>query len=242
MQIKLNHTALKAVSIFAGKKDIRYYLNGVAVEAVANETRLVGTNGHALGVHRMVAENDCKGLVLFIIPNDTVSMLLKLKKPKGWRGEEVTITVPDDCAAKPDSELRADCFGQSILFRRIDGKYPDYTRVIPTELSGEVAAFDPKYLMLLQKAVQCFHDKAIMPAFRMNGNGPALAVIHEAMIAVVMPMRGDVSPDVGAAHWARSGLVVPKLPEVTATCTAEVAAMIDPDGGLQRAGLVAVAA
>ena len=55
-----------------------------------------------------------------------------------------------------------------------------------------------------------------MPAFGMNGNGPSLAVIHDAMIAVVMPMRGDVSPDVASAQWARSGLVVPKLPEAEA--------------------------
>lgn len=216
MQIKLDHTALKAVSLFAGKKDIRYYINGVAVEAVANETRLVGTNGHTMGVHRMVAENECTGLVLFVIPNNTVAMLLKLKKPKGSRDDTVTITLPDDYAEKPDAELRADCFGQSILFRRIDGKYPDYARVIPTELSGEVAAFNPEYLMLLQKAAQCFHAGAIMPAFGMNGDGAALAVIHDAMIAVVMPMRGDVSPDVASAQWARSGLVVPKLPEAEA--------------------------
>ena len=75
--IVINKSALKAVSRFAAKTDIRYYLVGVYVEANETETRLIATNGHTMLIHRMKAENThCWN---GIIPLDTVQSILKYK-------------------------------------------------------------------------------------------------------------------------------------------------------------------
>ena len=68
-----------------------------------------------------------------------------------------------------------------------------------------------------------------------RSNSSSLAYIGTDMLAVVMPMRTELTTDAIGASWARNA-----LPEVTATVSPDVAAMIDPSGALQDAGLVKV--
>jgi hypothetical protein len=58
------------------------------------------------------------------------------------------------------------------------------------------------------------------------------------MVAVVMPMRLELTTDATRAAWAKDALPQP----VFATVSPDVAAMIDPSGTLQDAGLVTVSA
>lgn len=46
--IEINRTHLRAVTLFAAVKDIRYYLNGVCVHVTDTAVRLVATDGRAL--------------------------------------------------------------------------------------------------------------------------------------------------------------------------------------------------
>lgn len=208
--IQINRNALKAVSLFQGDRDIRYYLCGVYVQATAAETRLVATDGHTLALCDKPAENDqdCAGI---IIPDTAIKVILAWKAP-------VKVDMPVTLTEGENSEWRAQWFGNVAVFKPIDGKYPDYLRVIPSALSGEVAQFQVKYLARCQKACEVFNTKDLA-VIGHNGNGSALVDIGEpGFVAVLMPFRAHKLVNVEAFAWARVPLAaaVEKQAEVTA--------------------------
>lgn len=196
-KITIDRKALKAVSLFAAKKDIRYYLQGVLVESTPLETRLIGCDGHTLGVHRSAAKGDNEGVFTGIIPLDIVAAILKFKSPVKNDNIPVTLTVSDN------GEIRADYCGNSLLFKCVDGKFPDYRRVVPTEISGEKAFFNPDYLLRIRDASKVI---GVAFAFGYNGNSAALATIGESMVAVIMPLRTEYLDSAIGASWAREAL------------------------------------
>ena len=172
--------ALKAVSRFAAVKDVRYYLNGVLVEANPLETRLCATDGHTLAVHRADAKGDNEGAWTGILPLDAVTTLLKMKPAlKSLKDEPIALTVSDN------GEIRADWNGQSIICRAVDGEFPDYRRVIPESLDG-LAWINHDYLARIVDAAK---DIGTEFQFGFGGNSPSLAYIGQDMLAVVMAMR-----------------------------------------------------
>ena len=125
--ITIQKAALKAVSRFAPKNDIRYYLRGVYVQATATETRLVATDGHTMLIHRSQCENThaWDG----IIPLDTVTAILKHKSPYEKKNNHLPIEL-SECGG---TEGRIDYAGQAFVFKPVDGKFPDYRQIIPKD-------------------------------------------------------------------------------------------------------------
>lgn len=50
--ITIELAQLRAAMLFAAKRDVRYYLNGVFLEIGVGEFRLASTDGHVLSVQR----------------------------------------------------------------------------------------------------------------------------------------------------------------------------------------------
>jgi DNA polymerase-3 subunit beta len=229
MRIVINRAALKAVSRFAAKQDIRYYLQGVLVESSPTETRIVGCDGHTLAIHRSQHTGENEGQWTGIVPLPTVLALLKMKAThKTLRDAPIYLTVQES------GEIRADWIDQSVNFRTIDGKFPEYQRVIPAKLDGTKAWYQPEYL---QRIADASKDMGESFTFGFNGNSASLAYIGQSMLAVIMPMRLELTIGTERAEWARNA-----IPKVTATVSPDIAAMIDPSGALQNAGLVTVTA
>lgn len=210
--IYIQRNALKAVSLFKAVKDVRYYLNGVCVKASPTETRLIATDGHTLAVHRQQFSND-RYLPELIIPSDTVKTVL------AWKSvNKACADMPMELTITSDTEARITWQGDKIaVFKPIDGKFPDYTRVIPESLTGETAQFNPDYIARCQRARECFGN-AYFVEIGHNGTGPALINVDESMAVVVMPIRGS-APDASGFQWARED--IPQ--EVKATVSDDVA-------------------
>lgn len=187
--IHIQRNTLKAASHFMAKQDIRYYLNGVLIESSPTETRVCATDGHALLLRQEDRKDDNAGNASFIMPAETVAAILKWKAPHKTAADmPVIITVPDD----PKAEHRAEWCGQIVIFRPVDGKFPDYARVVPRTLSGEAAHYNPELLIKCQKAaIDLNTSKAGFFAFTQNGDGAAIATFGAQAFAIVMPMRGD---------------------------------------------------
>jgi len=195
--ITINKAALKAVSRFAAKSDIRYYLVGVYVEANETETRLVATDGHTMLVHRAPAENTHAWAG--IIPLDTVTAILKHKTASK------KVDFPIELSECSDTEGRIDYAGQAFIFKPVDGKFPDYRRVIPKDITGEAACYQPEFLQrVCDAAVDLGNAKTANFGMGYNGNSGAVCSINPDCLAVIMPLRQDMlSAGAVGFDWAR---------------------------------------
>ena len=187
MQIKLTVPAryIAVLKLFAAEKDMRSYLNGICLEIGRNETRLIATNGHMLGVFRV--ESDQPDIIdpvkNVIIPNE----MLKHIKSKG----DVEIVLGD---ALPNSHARPVTLtfdGLTVSGETVDGHYPDWqSQFINLKPSGIAAQFNAEYIGIMAKAWACLHGKrSPMVAIAHNGDGPALIGLGDInFCGVIMPM------------------------------------------------------
>jgi DNA polymerase-3 subunit beta len=198
--IHITRNKLKAAALFSAKDDIRYYLNGILIESTPLQTRLCATDGHALFCAKDDAKGDNNGTFTGIVPTDTVKQILAWKAPyKGAADLPVVITTAE-------TEQRAEWAGNTAVFKLIDGKFPEYAKVVPEKVSGDASYFNPELLMRCKKAVEALGiNKFGHFAFKQGGDGSAIAVFSSECFAVVMPMRGDKA-DVADVAWAREAL------------------------------------
>lgn len=192
MKITVDKNTLRAMSRFAPKHDIRYYLVGVMLELGADDARLVATNGHILAVMRLAyADGDERPAqtTQAIIPLDLVK---SIKKP--GRRDLPAVIVELDSANKItiyDGEKRSSAAA-------IDGKYPDYSRAFPLKVSGDPAQFNPDYLATFLRAKEDMGSDVPSIAISHNGNSAALVSLdRDDFIGLIMPIRAnpvDVAP------------------------------------------------
>ena len=117
--IELTHFAM-------AHQDVRYYLNGLLFDVGEGVLRAVATDGHRLAIAEMPApEADTPRQV--IVPRKAISELLRLL---GSGDEEVSIDIGSNAIRVGLPEVR-------LTSKLIDGKFPDYRRVVPTEESSD---------------------------------------------------------------------------------------------------------
>ena len=164
---------LKAMSLLASKKDVRYYLNGVYVESNSQHTRIVATDGHILGLYQTPETAHSDEAFSIIIPSEIIAKLDK--KDNFLSTNEHDNWVID-----------------GIAFTPIDGKFPDYQRVLPRgEMTNEVAQFNPDFITRFQKVGKLLGQK-IAPTISHNGGSSALVDIGlSQFVGVMMPLRTE---------------------------------------------------
>ncbi len=123
-KIKLTQKTLKKlitmVQYAMAQQDIRYYLNGVLLVIDKNELKLIATDGHRLAFIKtnLVDFHEKQEIIL---PRKTISELIKLLIDTD---EEIIIELTKNQAKFSFSNT-------SLITKIIDGKFPDYDRVIP---------------------------------------------------------------------------------------------------------------
>ena len=111
---------LGLVQYSMAQQDIRYYLNGLLMVVEDKTLKLIATDGHRLAFASMVLESKLPRQEV-IVPRKTVLELAKLLSDSD---AEVRIEL--------SSAQAAFTFGAvELVSKLIDGKFPDYTRVIP---------------------------------------------------------------------------------------------------------------
>lgn len=109
----MNKRQLKAILSVIPKNNVRYYLNGLFVDFDKKE--VVATDGHMLVVVKDVKGLEGSGNV--IIPRDTVELVAKTKTKNPIQITNTKVSVDDF----------------SFEFNPVEGKYPDYSTVIPPD-------------------------------------------------------------------------------------------------------------
>ena len=114
-------------------QDVRYYLNGMLLDIQLDEIATVATDGHRLAYNRLEVENENESQIL--LPRKAVLEISRLLKD---REDLVEVDITGT-----HLQLR---LGKTIFISKlIDGRYPDYNRVIPREI-GEVIIADREEL------------------------------------------------------------------------------------------------
>lgn len=211
--IHVYRNKLKAASRFMAVQDIRFYLNGVLIESNPVQSRVIATDGHTLFASRDDAKGDNAGSFTGIMPADTVKAILSWKAPyKSANDTPVVFTTCDD----PAGEHRAEWCGNICVFRLIDGKFPDYMRVVPATLEAGISFFQPEYLLRCTKAAIDLNTSAKgFFDFKCAQDGTGIAVFSPQSFAVLMPIKTDVA-DVADVAWAREPLPAPVADEQAA--------------------------
>lgn len=188
MHVNLRIAQLKAAALIAAKDDIRAYLCGVAITPRETDAIITATDGKAMIVMRSPnpGGNSCPTNLNapIIIPRAVVDGI----KPLGKNITDVVLTGPD--ALQDDSELRLSPTATGdVVFRVVEGKFPDWTRVIPETTSGETAQFDPALMARVHKALNVARGSVTVPHVYHNGEkGTAVVSTGDPdLLVVIMP-------------------------------------------------------
>jgi len=122
--LKLSQSRLKelleATSFAMAQQDVRYYLNGMLFEVDPGYLRVVATDGHRLAMETMAMENAISEPQQLILPRKGVMELSRLLDGDG----DIDLTFGQN-------HIRAKVPEYTFTSKLVDGKFPDYNRVLP---------------------------------------------------------------------------------------------------------------
>jgi len=139
---------LKLAEFAMAQQDIRYYLNGMLLVIDKGSLQAVATDGHRLS-YASIAVAGSYSRQEVILPRKTVLELGKLLEDS-------------------DAELTIDLLTNQVRFRFsnielvskvVDGKFPDYNRVIPSGHSKQIDLSRAELLQALQRAAILSNEK-----------------------------------------------------------------------------------
>lgn len=105
------------------QQDVRYYLNGLLLEVDAGQIRSVATDGHRLALSELDHKSDIDGSRQIILPRKGVQELLRLLTQDD---NEITVAIGKN-------HLRVNLANLQFTSKLIDGRFPEYQRVLPEE-------------------------------------------------------------------------------------------------------------
>lgn len=103
------------------QQDVRYYLNGLLFEFSENLIRVVATDGHRLALSDVEIDTGVSELQQVIVPRKAVMELARLLENSD---ESVKVQLGSN-------HLRLTTGDLSFITKLIDGRFPDYQRVVP---------------------------------------------------------------------------------------------------------------
>jgi DNA polymerase-3 subunit beta len=115
------HRLLQRTYFAMAQQDVRYYLNGLLLEAYPGKLRAVATDGHRLATNSINISTDVEHRVQIIIPRKGVLELLRLLVASD---DPATVTIGNN-------HIRVATHDFIFTSKLVDGRFPDYERVIP---------------------------------------------------------------------------------------------------------------
>lgn len=146
-QKELKHI-LSMVQYAMAQQDIRYYLNGLLLLVEENYLRVVATDGHRLAFALMKLQAP-QAKTEVILPRKVVLELVRLLNDSD---EPVTVEILQN-------QVRFSFSDVILVSKVVDGKFPDYNRVIPTGYEKQFVINRVLLLQTLQRASILSNEK-----------------------------------------------------------------------------------
>ena len=189
MKLSLKKSTLEAALLCAAVNDIRYYLKGAQIEILKDAGRwqiiTTATDGHVLfnKIDYLTGDepfNDApEGAIDFIIPNDAIKAAIKNADKKA---QYLTLELSDNKYIL-----------ENVIFTPVDARFPDYRRVIPLTLDGNIQQFNWEYLVKGNKALNISRGTK-NASFELKHNSAGASVMQDydnLAIFCVMALRVD---------------------------------------------------
>ncbi len=113
------------------QQDVRYYLNGLLLEVDNKQIKTVATDGHRLALSQIQHESELDGTKRIIVPRKGVQELQRLLSKED---RQVTVSLGKN-------HIRVNLPGLQFTSKLIDGRFPEYQRVLP-DREGNHATMD----------------------------------------------------------------------------------------------------
>ena len=189
INFEMDKDELKDV-IAVSTEETRYYLNGVYMhakkEGEAKVLRAVATDGHRLACVESPLPEGVEELAGVIIPRKTITEIRKLLDDNN--AEKVRVSMSDN-------KVRFVLDDVTLTSKLIDGTYPDYERVIPTD--------NDKNLEIGVKELSSAVDRVSVVAERTRAI-KMLTGSNKVTIITSSPDLGSASEDLEAKYEGES--------------------------------------
>lgn len=193
------HRAMQLVTPCISTEETRYYLNGIfwtrGEDSTAEKSRLVTTNGHQLA--RL--DLDCPAPPSdVIVPRSALTILQSMLTKNGNESVSVVHHKNDRVTFNKGT--------YSLRTKLIDGKYPDYTRVIPADTGAIDVVITRETARRLMSVSDCTARACrISPA---NAE-VSVKLLNEGELRIPIAAKAKDAPD--------TGFHIPYLAQLTAT-------------------------
>lgn len=121
---------ISATQFSMAQQDVRYYLNGLLMEISRDKLTAVATDGHRLSMCQAGADAGVETPLQIIIPRKGVTEINRLLDDSD---AVVRLKIGSNHIRVEKDDVRFTC-------KLVDGKFPDYQRVIPAGLNNVVTA------------------------------------------------------------------------------------------------------
>jgi len=129
------------------QQDVRYYLNGMLLETGGKHLRAVATDGHRLALCQAELDSSLEEQQV-IVPRKGVLELQRLMNGEG--DLEIELGA---------NHIRIQLDGIRFTSKLIDGRFPEYERVIPKESANELKADRGSFRGALQRTAILSNEK-----------------------------------------------------------------------------------
>ncbi len=145
---------LKKTSYAISTDESRYVLNGIFITLKEHKMTMVATDGRRLALVDEEVDIDEASQGEFIVPTKAVNELNRLLQDKGnveikFAENQVAFTLTDEKG-----------FSILIISKLVEGNYPNYKQVIPSETKERIALVREEFLHALRRAEIMTSDKS----------------------------------------------------------------------------------
>lgn len=130
------------------QQDVRYYLNGLLLETEKKRLRAVATDGHRLALSEVELTVAATRDEQLIVPRKGVLELSRLLDGEG----EVQLALGAN-------HIRVQLDGIRLTSKLIDGRFPEYSRVVPAEPKNLIKADRNLFRQALQRTAILSNEK-----------------------------------------------------------------------------------
>lgn len=177
--------AIEQTHFCMAQQDVRYYLNGLLMELRDGKLRLVGTDGHRMAMTELALQGTPKGDRQVIVPRKGVQEISRLLE---HNSESLQLRWSSN-------HIRVETSTFTFTSKLIDGRYPDYTKVLPTQQGKKLLAERDALREALGRAAILSNEKYRGVRLGLSGKSLKLSAHNpeqeEAQEEVVAEYDGD---------------------------------------------------